>query len=153
MKGLEHKIEQRFLTAEQTPALLREWDPIFLQTILSKYPENMPATIFEAFTDKLTDIEFSLSREYRSKPTPRGKQLSVVKDALNSQLAYYSPAYTIKGVISNFHASLSMPGQQSGQLTQVFTPVPHFVDRRVMPGKRLVKKEQETQEVFHLRLS
>lgn len=61
----------------------------------------------EILIEKMADIQFSLTDEYRSDKIFRDKLLKTVKDVDEGRLAYQKPADTVKGVISDLHASLA----------------------------------------------
>lgn len=102
------EIKGRFITAEHTRALLIEWDSLSFKSIIAKGGCSSDQDYLEKLVSKLQDTQSLLPSEYKSEEILKNRLLNSVKDIEACQLAYYKPASTLQGVISDIHASLAI---------------------------------------------
>lgn len=107
-------IRKRFLTEELTRALLRKWESITLQSIMTKNIEKNTTKCLEILVAHLHDIQSRLSKKFES-----------------CQSAYIKPAGDLTGIIANLHSSLAAAPAK----TQ-FRPQAFYIDRRFKGTRR-----------------
>lgn len=127
LSSLEKAIKMRFQTPERTRALLREWEMVTLNSIIASNTSKSPTECLELLIEKLSDIQTSLPKEYRSEIILRNKLLNAVRDVESCRLAYHKPAETVQGVISDLHASIAAMKNSDSSSPE---PSAHLVDRR-----------------------
>lgn len=100
---MESKVKPRFLTPERTRALLREWDSLSLNTIISTNTTKPPSACLELLIENLFDIQISSPLKYRNENILNTKLLNAVKDVKGRHLAYHELAETVQCIISDFY--------------------------------------------------
>lgn len=85
---LLHAVKTRFINAEHTLVLTREWDNLILQMMLSTQFDNIATECLELLVKWLKDIQFALSYAYRLKEILQIKLFNEVKDIDACNLAY-----------------------------------------------------------------
>lgn len=133
--NLFKSIKDRFQTPERTRVLLREWDSLLLNGIMSNNPDIPQSECLEQLLARFSDIQASLLNEHRNRTILPDRLLNSVKDVSGCQLVYQKPANTAQGVISDLHASLAMCKRPSSQslFAQPILDV-SYVDRRYVRG-------------------
>lgn len=129
--GLCGAIRKRFLTEEHTRGLLREWDIITPETIMSENSGKKATECLDLLVARLEDIQSGLTKYYQNEVFLKKKLLDAVKDIEACKLAYYKPADEFEGVIYDLYSSLAAVPH---------TPKPfldaHFVDRKFRGDRR-----------------
>lgn len=150
LKEMSFLFKSRFEIPERTRALVRGWESLTLQTILSTDPLNKLIDWLEIMISRLNDVRSWLPPDYQGAVIYQNKLLNAVRDIDTCKLAYQKPAKTVQGVIANLHASLATEMRTSIlQLSKTSsTPVDssiHYVDRKFvrsfkLPGDKLKGK-------------
>lgn len=125
LPGLVEAVKERFYTSERTCTLLREWDAIFLSSVMARNIWKEPSECLDSLLNRLQDIQLSLPSEYKNDTIIRNKLLNSVKDVESCKLAYFKPAPTLGGVISDLYASVATMKKAERSLFDA-----HFVERR-----------------------
>lgn len=124
-------IRRRFLTEEHTRGLLREWESITLEAVMSENSGKKATECLDILIARLEDIQSGLTKDYQKEVFLKNKLLNAVKDINACKLAYYKPAEDLEGVIADLHSSLAA-------VPQAVTPVldANFVDRKFRGDRR-----------------
>lgn len=85
---------------------------------------------FELIIENILDIQSSLSSEYRNESVLQNKLLIAIKYVKSCQLAYYKPAETVQGVISDLHVSLATAKRYNLDHANHIASSALFVNRR-----------------------
>ena len=99
MKTIFHK-------PERLRALVREWDSLSLNVVMSQASDKTPYECLEMLIAKMSYIQSSLPEEYRIDSIFRDKLVNAVRHVNDCRVAYQKPADTVQGVLSDLHASL-----------------------------------------------
>lgn len=119
-------VKRRFITAEHVRTLVREWDSLTLEGIMSENVGKPSKFCLEELVSRMHSLQSSLPAAYANEERFKNKLLNAVKDVDACKLAYFKPAPTVEGLISDLHSSLAID-------TPTKRPVgvdAHFVDRR-----------------------
>ena len=119
-------VKRRFITAEHERTLVREWDSLSLNAIMSENVGKPRKHCLEELVGRMHALQSGLPSAYRNDEIFKNKLLNAVKDVESCRFAYFKPADTVEGLISDLHSSLAVePSSKSSPAVDA-----HFIDRR-----------------------
>lgn len=119
-------VKRRFITAEHERSLVREWDNLSLNAIIADNVGRPRKHCLEELVTRMHALQSGLPGAYCNDEIFKNKLLNAVKDVEECRFAYFKPASTVEGLISDLHSSLAIePSPQSSPALNA-----HFVDRR-----------------------
>lgn len=123
---LTSAIKRRFITAEHERTLVREWDSLNLQTVIAENIGKPRKQCLEDLVSRMHALQSGLPNAYCNDEIFKNKLLNAVKDVEECRFAYFKPAETVEGLISDLHSSLAI------QPTSSVSPAlnANFIDRR-----------------------
>lgn len=107
LSDLAQSLKEQFHMSERRCALVRKWNALSLRALMSTKIDKNPSECLEILLEKKADIQSSLPNDSCSDKILGDKLLKPVRDVDDCRLPYHKPADTVKGVISDLHASLA----------------------------------------------
>lgn len=94
-------LKRWFITAEHERTLLREWDNLSLNAIISENVGKPQKYCLEELVSRMHALKLSLPGAYRNDKIFENKFLNASKDVEACRFAYFKPASTVEGLISD----------------------------------------------------
>lgn len=118
-------VKRRFITAEHERTLVPEWDSLKLNGVMSEYVGKPPKFFLEELVSRMHALQSGLPKTYCNDEIFNNILLNDVKHVEGCRVAYFKPAATVEGLISDLHSSLKI--QPTTKQTSALDA--HFVDR------------------------
>lgn len=118
------------ITAEHEQNLLCEWDNLTLNSVMAANAEKSPTFRLEELVTCMHALKSGLPGAYLNDKIFKNKLLNAAHDVYASTLAYFKPADTVEGFISDLHCSLAI--ETVTRLSLALNA--HFVDRKFRGG-------------------